>query len=214
MNKTEGIMGAFGAVNASKSPLAKLVPVEVILELDSVAEKFQINTPLRVAHFLSQCAHESNNFKSKVENLNYGKEALEAKFKKYFPDNLALRYARNTVKIGSRIYANRMGNGDEASMEGFTFRGRGYIQLTGKNNYKAFGDSIGVDLVGSPDKVSELYPLLSAAWFFHSNGLHILSDRGSSDEDVMLITKRVNGGYHGLEDRLAKFKAFYKVLTA
>lgn len=212
MSKLEGVSKAFSLINKAKSPISKIIPVSVLEELDSVAEKFEINTPIRVAHFLAQCAHESNEFKSKVEKLNYSENGLKAVFKRYFPDNLAARYARKPVAIGSRVYANRMGNGDEASKEGFTYRGRGFIQLTGKNNYKAFGDSIGVNLVSQPDLVSEEYPLLSAAWYFHENELHILSDRGATDAVVKQITKRVNGGYRALDDRIALFHKIYSLL--
>jgi len=193
-------------------PLKGMVPDEVLEQIDSL-EKFGINTPLRLAHFLAQCAHESAGFKAKVENLNYSAKALRAVFGKYFPGDLSEKYHRKSVLIGARVYANRMGNGDEASREGYTFRGRGYIQLTGKNNYRKFGESIGVDIVSFPAKVSEDYPLLSAAWFFHINNLNRYADLGATDIAVRLITKRVNGGYHGYIDRLDRFKRFWQALS-
>lgn len=187
------------------------VPDYVIKEIPSL-EKFGINTPLRLAHFLAQCGHESGNFKFKVENLNYSVSVLKRVFRKYFPGELANEYARKPKKIGSRVYGNRMGNGDESSGEGYKFRGRGYIQLTGKNNYKSFGNDIEVDLIKNPDLVSEKYPLLSAAWFFHKNNLNSISDRGVSPDVVKSVTRRVNGGTNGLKDRQNKFVKFYNLL--
>ena len=135
-------------------------------------------------------------------------------FPKYFKDKAtADKYARNPEKIASRVYASRMGNGDEASGEGFKFRGRGYIQLTGKDNYKAFSNFIGEDCVANPDLVSDKYPLISAAWFFDKNNLWTICDKGASDEVVTSVTKRVNGGTHGLADRLSKFKIFNTTLA-
>lgn len=194
------------------SKLKGHVPDEVIPMLDSVVKTFELNTPLRMCHFLAQCGHESAGFKLKLENLNYSAEALVKIFPKYFPTlQSATPFAKQPQKIANKIYANRMGNGDEASGDGYKFRGRGYIQLTGKNNYDAFGKSIKVDLVTSPDKVFSEYPLLSAAWFFHKNGLHKIADEGSDDIIVTKITKRVNGGTIGLADRIKHFKEFLTV---
>jgi putative chitinase len=177
-------------------------------------EKFKINTPLRLAHFLAQCAHESGNFKATKENLNYGAAGLLSIFKKYFPtEALAKSYERQPEKIASRVYASRMGNGDEASKEGFKFRGRGYIQLTGKDNYKAFDAMVPEDILANPDLVATKYPLLSAAWFWNKTSLNALADKGATDADVTAITKRVNGGTHGLPDRIAKFKVFNTELS-
>ena len=193
--------------------LAGHVPSNVITMIPDTAVKFSINTPLRLAHFLAQCGHESGGFKATQENLNYSAKGLMGIFKKYFPtESLANQYARQPQKIASRVYANRMGNGNEAGGEGYKFRGRGYIQLTGKENYTAFGKSIGEDIPANPDVVASKYALLSAAWFFSKNKLHIMADNGATDAVVTSITKRVNGGTIGLSDRILHFKEYYNLL--
>jgi putative chitinase len=185
----------------------------VIAQIPSIETKFEINTPLRLAHFLAQCGHESGGFKLVRENLNYGAKGLRSIFSKYFPtDDLALQYERKPEKIANKVYANRMMNGDEASGDGYKFCGRGYIQLTGKENYINFGKSIGVDLTATPDLVATQYPLLSAAWFFHKNGLHKIADGGATDAVVTSVTKRVNGGVIGLADRIKHFNEYYNLL--
>ena len=188
------------------------VPDSVIAQIPDTAAKFNITTPLRLAHFLSQCGHESGSFKAVSENLNYSADGLVKIFGKYFNSTTAAGYARNPEKIASKVYASRMGNGDEASREGFKFRGRGYIQLTGKSNYTKFGKFIGEDIVTNPDLVATKYPLASAAFFFDSNMLWSICDRGSDDATVTAVTKRVNGGTNGLEDRIKHFKEFYNLL--
>ena len=189
------------------------IPDNVIAQIPSIQTKFEINTPLRLAHFLAQCGHESGGFKLVRENLNYGAKGLRTIFSKYFPtDALALAYERKPEKIGNRVYANRMMNGDEASGDGYKFCGRGYIQLTGKENYINFGKAIGVDLTATPDLVATQYPLLSAAWFFHKNGLHKLADGGATDAVVTSVTKRVNGGTIGINDRIKHFNEYYNLL--
>jgi len=190
------------------------VPQIVIDSIPEVASKFGINTPLRVAHFLAQCGHESGGFRLTQENLNYSAKGLMGIFKKYFPtEAIANQYARNPQKIANKVYSNRMGNGSEASGDGYKFRGRGYIQLTGKENYTAFGKSIGVDIPSNPDSVASTYALASAAWFFSKNGLHKIADEGASDVVVTKITKRVNGGTIGLPDRIKHFKEYYSLLA-
>jgi putative chitinase len=194
--------------------LKGVVPDPVIYALDETVKKFELNTPLRLAHFLAQCAHESGNFRVTRENLSYSSEGLIKIFPKYFPSiDVATHFAKQPEKIANKVYANRMGNGDEASGEGFKFRGRGYIQLTGKQNYTAFGSAIGVDVVSNPDLVASKYALLSAAWFFHKNALHKIADEGSADVVVQKITKRVNGGTIGLADRIKHFKEIYSHLA-
>jgi putative chitinase len=189
------------------------IPAAVIAQIPDTAAKFQINTPLRLAHFLAQCGHESGGFKATQENLNYSAKGLMGIFKKYFPtQSIAEQYQRNPQKIASKVYGGRMGNGSESTGEGFKFRGRGYIQLTGKENYTAFGKSINEDIPSNPDKVATHYPLLSAAWFFSKNGLHKIADEGSTDLVVTKITKRVNGGTIGLADRIKHFKEYYNLL--
>ena len=190
------------------------VPDAVIAMIPDTAAKFGINTPLRLAHFLAQCGHESGGFKATQENLNYSSKGLMGIFKKYFPtEALANQYQRKPEAIASRVYGGRMGNGAEATKEGYKFRGRGYIQLTGKENYTAFGKSINEDICANPDKVASNYALLSAAWFFSKNGLHKIADTGSSDQVVTQITKRVNGGTIGLADRIKHFKEYYSLLV-
>lgn len=194
------------------SKLKGHIPDVVLNQIPDTASKFQINTPLRLAHFLAQCGHESGGFRVVQENLNYSKEGLKKIFPKYFPGNLNEIYAKQPEKIASRVYGGRMGNGDESTREGYKFRGRGYIQLTGKENYTLFGKSINEDIIGNPDLVSSKYPLLSAAWFFTKNGLHKIADEGSTDVVVTKITKRVNGGTIGLADRISHFKEYYNLL--
>ncbi len=189
------------------------IPDAVLDQIPDCAEKFTINTPLRLAHFLAQCAHESAGFTALEEKLSYSADRLKQVFPKYFPDNLADNYARQPEKIASRIYGNRMGNGDETSRDGYKYRGRGYIQLTGKDNYNAFAQSINDDILNNPDWVATKYPLLSAAWFWDTRSLNQLADEGSGDEVVTKITKKVNGGLNGLDDRIQYFKKYYPLLA-
>ena len=190
------------------------IPDAVIAQIPDTASKFQINTPLRLAHFLAQCGHESGGFKVTSENLNYSAKGLMGIFKKYFPTQaLAESYQRQPQKIANKVYANRMENGSESSGDGFKFRGRGYIQLTGRANYTAFGKAINEDIANNPDVVSGKYALLSAAWFWSKNGLNKLADGGSTDQVVTSITKRVNGGTIGLADRIKHFKEYYHLLS-
>ena len=187
------------------------IPDSVIAQIPETAAKFNITNSLRLAHFLAQCGHESGSFKAVSENLNYSADGLKKIFGKYFPGD-STSYARNPEKIASKVYANRMGNGDEASKEGFKFRGRGYIQLTGKSNYAGFTKFIGEDCVANPDLVATKYPLSSAAFFFDSNKLWSICDKGADDATVTAVTKRVNGGTIGLSDRIKHFKEFYNLL--
>jgi len=189
------------------------IPDDVIAQIPEVREKFQINSPLRLAHFLAQCGHESGGFKLKSENLNYSAEILRKVFPKYFPDIVvAKQYERKPEAIASRVYGGRMGNGPEASKEGFKYKGRGFIQLTGKQNYTAFDATVPEDILANPDLVATKYPLLSAAWFWNSRKLNSLADQGATDEAVTKITKLVNGGTIGLADRIKHFKEYHKLL--
>jgi putative chitinase len=188
------------------------IPDSVIAQIPDTAAKFGITTNLRLAHFLAQCGHESGGFKAVSENLNYSADGLVKIFGKYFNATTAAGYARNPEKIASKVYGNRMGNGNEASKEGFKFRGRGYIQLTGKENYTKFGKFIGEDIASNPDLVATKYPLASAAFFFNSNGLWAICDKGATDATVTAVTKRVNGGTIGLADRIKHFKEYYNLL--
>ena len=188
------------------------VPDAVIAQIPDTAKKFNITNPLRLAHFLAQCGHESGGFKAVSENVNYSADGLKKIFPKYFPGNLAESYARNPEKIASKVYGGRMGNGDESTKDGFKFRGRGYIQLTGKDNYKNFAKFIGEDTIANPDLVATKYPLASAAFFFDSNKLWAICDKGADDATVTAVTKRVNGGTIGLPDRIKHFKEYYNLL--
>lgn len=186
------------------------IPESVIAQIPDTAAKFGINTPVKLAHFLAQCGHESAGFKVVNENLNYSSDGLKKIFPKYFKDILTEGYARNPQKIANRVYGGRMGNGPESTGDGFKFRGRGYIQLTGKDNYTAFGKAINEDIVSNPDLVSTKYPLLSAAWFFSKNCLSKCVD--ASEATVTTVTKCVNGGTIGLPDRIKHFKEYYELL--
>jgi putative chitinase len=189
------------------------IPDAVIAQIPDTAAKFNITTNLRLAHFLAQCGHESGGFKAINENLNYGAKGLLGVFPKYFNAATAAQYERKPEMIASKVYANRMGNGDEASKEGWKFRGRGYIQLTGKSNYTNFTKFIGEDCIANPDLVATKYPLASAAFFFNSNNLWAICDKGADDATVTAVTKRVNGGTIGLADRIKHFKEFYAALS-
>jgi putative chitinase len=194
--------------------LSTKIPANVMEEIPLIIEKFGIDGPLRLSHFLSQCAHESGNFKFVKENLNYSADGLRKIFPKYFPTiELANKYARQPEKIANKVYGGRMGNGDEASGDGFKFRGRGYIQLTGKDNYAAFDKFVDDDIMANPDLVATKYPLTSAAFFFHKNKLWDVCDKGHGDDVVLAVTKRVNGGTHGLADRQDKFDLFHSTLA-
>jgi putative chitinase len=209
--KEDVVIPSGGALNIEK--LKGHIPDAVLAQIPDTAAKFNITNNLRLAHFLAQCGHESGNFKAVSENLNYSADGLKKIFGKYFPGNLNESYARQPEKIAARVYASRMGNGDEASKEGFKFRGRGYIQLTGKANYTNFTKFIGEDCVANPDLVATKYPLASAGFFFDSNKLWAICDKGADDATVTAVTKRVNGGILGLQDRIKHFKEYYKLLS-
>lgn len=186
------------------------IPDGVIAQIPAITA---ITNSLRLAHFLAQCSHESENFTVVYEDLNYSAEALMATFPSYFPGQLSESYARNPAKIGARVYANRMGNGDEASGDGYTFRGRGYIQLTGKSNYASFGEFINENTVANPNAVATQYPLASAGFFFDSNNIWPICDGGSSDTVITAVTRKVNGGTNGLADRTKLFNQYYALLS-
>ena len=195
------------------SKLKGHVPDTVINQIPGIQEKFGLTTGLRLAHFLAQAGHESGGFRIVNENLNYSAKGLQGIFKKYFPSEaIALDYAKKPQKIANRVYGGRMGNGNEASGDGYKFRGRGYIQLTGRDNYTAFGKSIGVAIEENPDLVATEYALASAAWFWSKNNLNKIADTGATDAAVTMITKRVNGGTIGLADRIKHFNEYYSLL--
>jgi putative chitinase len=208
--KEDVVIPSGGPLNIEK--LKGHIPDVVLAQIPETAKKFNITNNLRLAHFLAQCGHESGGFKAVSENLNYSADGLKKIFGKYFPGNLNESYARQPEKIAARVYASRMGNGDETTKEGFKFRGRGYIQLTGKSNYTNFTKFIGEDCVSNPDLVATKYPLASAAFFFDSNKLWSICDKGADDATVTAVTKRVNGGTIGLPDRIKHFKEYYNLL--
>jgi len=178
--------------------------------LKAAASYFKLNKN-RAAHFFAQCAHESGNFKAFSENLNYGAKGLRTTFGKYFQtEGIAKNYERQPQRIANRAYANRMGNGDEASGDGFAYKGRGPLQLTGKNNYRAFGKYIGreQEVLDNPDLVATELGFESALWFFDANKLWSICDQGINDAAILALTKRINGGTHGLDDRKAKTKKY------
>jgi putative chitinase len=170
-------------------------------------------TPERAAHFFAQTSHETGGFKLFVENLNYSAKGLQSIFGKYFPGNLEESYARQPEKIASRVYANRMGNGNESSMEGWIFRGRGAIQTTGKSNYKSFSDSIKKpEIMTNPELVGTDYAFESAMFFFTKNKIWDVCDKGVSLETITRVSRIINGGTNGLEDRIEKTNLYYSWL--
>ena len=168
-------------------------------------------TPERAAHFFGQTAHETGGFKAFTENLNYGAPGLLGTFKKYFADQAtAAAYARNPEKIANRVYANRMGNGDEHSGDGYKYRGRGALQLTGKDNYQALANFLDKqEIMDDPDLVADEYAFESALFFFEKNHLWAICDQGVNDATITQISKKINGGTLGLDDRLEKTKKYY-----
>ena len=175
------------------------------------AMEFYKFTPVRAAHFFAQTAHETGGFKLFTENLNYSADGLQKIFGKYFPGTLEESYSRNPEKIANRVYASRMGNGAEASGDGWKFRGRGALQLTGKDNYKAFSDYLKKpEIMTNPDLVATTYSFESAMFFFDKNKLWSICDQGINDASILALTKRINGGTHGLDDRNQKTKKYYE----
>lgn len=179
----------------------------------NILPEYDIDTPHRVAAFMAQCGHESGGFTLMQENLNYSAKGLVGTFKKYFPTEAQAKlYERRPEMIANRVYANRMGNGDEASGEGWYFRGRGIVQITGKNNYTKCSQSLFESnvLVENPDLLLETeYAIHSACWFWSAARLNELADIG----DMKTMTKRINGGYIGLEDRINHYNHAIEILT-
>jgi putative chitinase len=188
------------------------IPALVLAQIPAIPA---LTTVTRAAHFLSQCSHESNNFISLAENLNYSSAGLLRTFPKYFTGGGSSKaYAHKPSAIGNKIYAARLGNGNEYSGDGYRYRGRGCIQITGKDNYAAFSQFINADCVADPDLIASDYPLQSAAWFFYVNNLWTICDRGATDLVVETLTRRINGGDNGLADRIKLFRRFYQLLVA
>jgi putative chitinase len=195
--------------NSMNLPAIKsLLPESIFNRLPEVIKRYEINTPKRLAHFLSQCGHESGGFKVFTENLNYSAEGLLKTFPKYFNAETAAASARKPERIANKVYANRMSNGNEESGDGWKFRGRGCIQLTGRANYTAYDQAVPENVLENPDLVAGALALDSAGWFWKTNGLNKIADAG----DVTAVTKRVNGGTHGLADRQSRYSALIALL--
>ena len=168
-------------------------------------------TPLRAAHFFGQTSHETGDFTIFTENLSYSAQGLKGTFPKYFPGNLSEIYARQPEKIANHVYCNRMGNGNEASGDGYKFKGRGALQTTGKQNYTALAKHLAIpEILTNPDLVATQYAFESALFFFESNKLWSICDQGINDNSILALTKRINGGTHGLDDRKLKTKKYYE----
>jgi putative chitinase len=205
------------SVQLTKKQLSEMIPgnayVDQWLEaLNTILPDYEINTPKRVAAFVAQCAHESGGFKFLKENLNYRAESLLKIFPKYFKTlDEANKYAKQPEKIANKIYGNRMGNGDEASGDGFRYCGRGLIQLTGKENYTWFAASLDIPVEEAAEYLQTFEGAVqSACWFWETNNLNALADKG----DIINMTKRINGGTIGLEDRIKHYNHALHVLGA
>jgi putative chitinase len=200
------------------------LPENVINELPILINKFKINTEIRLAHLLGQCSHESGNFTKTIENLNYSADglartwgnryAIDPKAKVKVPNALAKSLHRKPVLIASTTYANRMGNGDVESLEGWKFRGSGYLQTTGKDNFKLLSEYVGEDLVKCPELVRTKYALSSAGFYFKVNHLLSICDKGVDDAIIKTLTFRINGGYTGLKHRTSETKKFYNIIVS
>lgn len=200
------------AVEHTDFPLDRLkgrIPDAVIAQIPVAARKFGISSIERLCHFLAQCAHESGRFTVTEENLKYSANGLRRVFGKYFPGNLAESYAFQPEKIANRVYKNR--NGNKLDGDGYRYRGRGYIQLTGYTNYEKFDNLVDDDILANPDLVATKYPLESAAYFFQANKIWNYCDSGSV-ASVNKVTQLVNGGFNGLEERKKFFTEFYSLL--
>jgi putative chitinase len=205
------------SVTLTKQQLAELIPGNPYLDnwleaLNEILPEYEIDTPKRVAAFIAQCAHESGGFRALKENLNYRAESLLKIFPKYFKTlTEANAYARQPEKIANKIYGGRMGNGNEASGDGFRYCGRGLIQLTGKENYTWFAESLEMDLADVPEYLQTFEGAVqSACWFWETNNLNQWADKG----DILTMTKRINGGTIGLEDRKKHYEHALHVLGA
>lgn len=200
-----------------------ITPAHIYSQFESLT-RFGITGKLRLAHFLSQCHHESGGFKKVEENLKYSDvNRIALIFRKDVDTDddrvvepheieFAKRYVNNPEALANFVYANQNGNGDESSGDGWKYKGRGYLQLTGKENYTKLGIFLQQGLLSEPDLVATKYALTSAAWFFHVNGVNRLSDLGTSNAAVTAVTKKVNGGTHGLAERIELFKQYYSEL--
>lgn len=202
------------APNLNLGALAGKIPDAVLAQIPQTAADFGITTNLRLAHFLAQCALESTNFTAVLENLSYSAQRIPKVFKKRFQGVDPTPFAQNPEKLGNFVYSNKNGNGDVASGDGFRFRGRGYIQLTGRSNYRSFSNFVSEDCVANPDLVATKYPLSSAAFYFSSNNIWAICDRGADDATIRQVSIAVNGqNPHAVPERTANFKKFMKALS-
>lgn len=204
-----------GTCILTKEQLGQLLPTNPYINewyeaLEQLLPDYNINTPKRIAAFIAQCSHESGGFKFLKENLNYRAESLMKTWPKRFPTlDFARQYAQNQQKIANYVYANRMGNGDEASGDGWRFLGRGLIQLTGRDNYEAFAESIETPVEEIPEYLATFEGAAqSACWFWETNNLNLWADKG----DMVMLTKKINGGTIGLEDRIKHYNHALHVL--
>ena len=186
------------------------IPDKVLSKIPNIKE---ITNDLRLAHFISQCQHESQNFTRVFENLNYSVQGLLNTFPKRFTHQDGVKYAHDQQAIANKAYASRMGNGDEKSGDGWKYRGKGYIQLTFHDNHDLFSKYIGVDCCANPDLVATEYPLESAAWFFTTNNIWSLCDKGHELQNVSEVTRKINPAKAGFSDRLMKFNKIYGLLN-
>ena len=198
---------------ALHSKLIKVVPATVVAQIEANASVFVGKTELQMAHFLAQCSEESMGFTKVSENLNYSEMSLAKIFDRHFTDAEIAHYAHQPEKIANRVYANRMGNGDEASGDGWLYRGRGNIQMTGKSMYALFSKFIGEDCVANPDLVATKYPLISAVFYFTYRKIWVVCNKGSSPVVVKEVTKKINPALLGLDKRVKLFNKFHTCLS-
>jgi putative chitinase len=200
----------------TQDQLAQMIPgnpyiAEWYEALAQLLPDYDISTPQRVAGFIAQCAHESGNFRAIKENLNYQAATLSKVWPSKFPPDIAGQYAHNQEAIANRAYASRMGNGDEASGDGFRYCGRGLIQITGKQNYQAFADSLQMAVEDVPAYLATFEGAAqSACWFWEANNLNAIADAG----DIVTMTKKINGGTLGLDDRTARYNHALQIMGA
>lgn len=199
-----------------RSKLIGLLPEYAIDQLEKAIAIFPVlDTPICIAHFIGQCSHESGHFKITHENLNYSQQGLVTTFHKYFQDlAVAANYAHQPEKIANRVYANRMGNGDEQSGDGWKHRGMGYIQITGKNNQEALFKYLGLPIDTDPSLIESEYPMISAAWFFEENNLWAICEKGTDIATCTILTRHINGGTIGLQERYNNTTKAYQALMA
>jgi putative chitinase len=183
---------------------------EMLQSMNKLFDMYEINTTLRITHFLAQAMHESGDFSINIENLNYSTKGLLGIFRKYFDEDLANEYARNPQRIANRVYANRLGNGDEDSNDGWTYRGRGIFQLTGRANYRKYGEILGIDLERNTELARDPYISLQVACeYWKSRSIN----QDADNDDIESVTRKINGGTNGLDDRQAHYNWLYPLVS-